>query len=252
MTTARGGKCHARWGGHKDGVRVGEQPAAKPPALGGVSPAALAASPWSQPWHKRVPRSRSAAAAQTGNPPAAPSRWPPPPLCCGGRADGSETGTPPLTPALSPWGPLSIPRGCSGALGERAGGARRARGGHSRRLGAGDAHGRQIWGPARRGGGSISCEARPWQRPRARGDRGCYIKTNNAAVVPSLPSPKVGRARGASKLDNNCSHLLAHLRRGWEQRVPDPACRRRRACYGRDGEIRPPGEAGVGIPVAQG
>ena len=46
---------------------------------------------------------------------------------------------------------------------------------------------------AARGRGRLSCEARPWQRPRAE-RLGCYIKLNNAAVVHPLPSPGAGRA----------------------------------------------------------
>lgn len=49
---------------------------------------------------------------------------------------------------------------------------------------------------------------------------------------------------------NNCSHLLAHLRR-WEQRVPRPGPRRR-DFLGRDGEIGAPGEASTKLPEAPG
>lgn len=190
-TAARGGKSHA--GGQDEG---GKAAGSEAPGPGGVSPAPLAASPWSRPRHRHVPRSRSAAAAQTGNPPAAPSRWPLPPPCWGGGADSGEDGDvfpPPAAP--SPSGPRSVPRvrgkGCSGSAGERAGGlqgwgwARPAAGGWGRA--------RCIRGPGTAGWGLYFMRGRALAASPGSWGSGCYIKANNAAVVPSLPSPEVGR-----------------------------------------------------------
>lgn len=73
-------------------------------------------------------------------------------------------------------------------------GARRAQGGHSQRLGAWDVHGRQIRGPGTAGRGLYSVRGTALAAAPGSWGSGCSIKANNAAVVPSLPSPEFGRA----------------------------------------------------------
>lgn len=188
-TTARGGKGHA--GQQEKGGRAASREA---PGSSRVSPAPLATSPWSQPRHRRVPRSRSAAAARSDNPPAAPSRWPPPPPCCGGAGSGEDGDVP------QPWHPqhpaLSLGRGAGDTGGHRASGLGTcsAQGGHGWWLGAGDTHDQRIrgpvtagWGPRFVRGSVLAASPGSW------GSR-CYVKANNAAVVPSLPRAGAGRA----------------------------------------------------------
>lgn len=244
-----GWEIHA--GGQDEG---GKAAGSEAPGPGGVSLAPLAASPWSRPWHRHVPRSRSAAAAQTGNPPAAPSRWPLPPPCWGGGETAVRTGPcPPHPQHQAPRDPAPSP-GCGArdARGQRASGLGGLQGwGWARPAAGGWGRARPAHSGARHCGVGAVFHARqgPGSVPRLVGI-GLLYKGKQCCGCSFAAEPRSWQDLGASKLDNNCSHLLAHLRRGWEQRVPAPACRR--ACYGKDGEIWLRGEAGIGIPATRG
>lgn len=80
-----------------------------------------------------------------------------------------------------------------GVSGRAGWGACRAGGGHGQQLGAGDVHGRRIRGPGTVGWGLYFMRGRALAASPGSWGSGCYIKANNAAVVPSLPSPEVGR-----------------------------------------------------------
>ena len=104
--------------------------------------------------------------------------------------------------SLHPW--HRAPRDPAPSPGCRAGDARghgaselgacRTRGGHGRQLGAGDIHGRRIREPSTAGWGLYFVRVTALAASPGSWGSGCYIKANNAAVVPSLPSPEVGRA----------------------------------------------------------
>lgn len=237
-----------------DRRRVGEQPAAKPPAPAGC------------PWPRWLPHLGHGHG--TGMSPDLNQLLPPKPVIlqqllldglrlrlAAGGADSSEDEDVPPPMAPSPSGPRSVPRvqgrGCSGARSERAGGLQDS--GWARPAARGWGHPRPAHsGAEHRGVGAVFRASHgPGSVPGLVGI-GLLYKGEQCCGCSFAAEPRSWQGRGASKLDNNCSHLLAHLRRGWEQRVPDPARRRRRACYGRDGEIWPPGEAGVRILAAQG
>lgn len=106
-------------------------------------------------------------------------------------------------------------------------------------------------GPQHRGVGAVFCARQgPGSFPGLVGI-GLLYKGEQCCGCSFAAEPRTWQGRGASELDNNCSHLLAHLHRGWEQRVPDPVPPPPRS-FGRDWETWPPGEDGVGILTAQG
>lgn len=154
------------------------------------------------------------------------------------------TPPPPLEPA--PRDPHPRPEcGAGDAWGHGAGGSRGS--GRAQPAARGWGHARPDpvgWGLRFVQGMALAASPGSW-------GSGLLHKTEQCCGCSFAAEPRSWQGRGASKLDHNCSHLLASPAPRREQRVPG-AARRGRAGDGWDRGIWHPGEDGAGSRCSRG